>query len=386
MNFQLTKEQQMVREMVRDFAKNEIAPKAHEVDQSAVFPIDTFKKIGELGLLGIPFPEEYGGAGGDTISYAAAVEEIGKACGSTGLSYAAAVSLGASPLYYFGTEQQKQEHLVPLASGKALGSFGLTEPNAGSDAGGTQTKAEKKGDDYVINGEKCWITNANYARTVIVTAVTGKNSAGKPIISALIVPTDTPGFTITNPYDKMGVRGSDTAELVLEDVRVPADNLLGDPEKGFKQFLYTLDGGRISIAALAVGIAQGALEASLSYAKERKQFGSPISSFQAIQFKLADMAMEIDLARQMVLKAAWLKDQNLPFTKEAAFAKLYASEMAVRTCLQAIQIHGGFGYMKECGVERMLRDAKLMEIGEGTSEIQRMVIARQLLKRNENVY
>ncbi|MFP3672208.1 acyl-CoA dehydrogenase family protein [Bacillus velezensis] len=380
MNFQLTKEQQMVREMVRDFAKNEIAPKAHEVDQSAVFPIDTFKKIGELGLLGIPFPEEYGGAGGDTISYAAAVEEIGKACGSTGLSYAAAVSLGASPLYYFGTEQQKQEHLIPLASGKALGSFGLTEPNAGSDAGGTQTKAEKKGDDYVINGEKCWITNANYARTVIVTAVTGKNSAGKPIISALIVPTDTPGFTITNPYDKMGVRGSDTAELVLEDVRVPADNLLGDPEKGFKQFLYTLDGGRISIAALAVGIAQGALEASLSYAKERKQFGSPISSFQAIQFKLADMAMEIDLARQMVLKAAWLKDQNLPFTKEAAFAKLYASEMAVRACLQAIQIHGGSGYMKECGVERMLRDAKLMEIGEGTSEIQRMVIARQLLK------
>ncbi|QIW84010.1 acyl-CoA dehydrogenase family protein [Bacillus velezensis] len=380
MNFQLTKEQQMVHEMVRDFAKNEIAPKAHEVDQSAVFPIDTFKKIGELGLLGIPFPEEYGGAGGDTISYAAAVEEIGKACGSTGLSYAAAVSLGASPLYYFGTEQQKQEHLIPLASGKALGSFGLTEPNAGSDAGGTQTKAEKKGDDYVINGEKCWITNANYARTVIVTAVTGKNSAGKPIISALIVPTDTPGFTITNPYDKMGVRGSDTAELVLEDVRVPADNLLGDPEKGFKQFLYTLDGGRISIAALAVGIAQGALEASLSYAKERKQFGSPISSFQAIQFKLADMAMEIDLARQMVLKAAWLKDQNLPFTKEAAFAKLYASEMAVRTCLQAIQIHGGSGYMKECGVERMLRDAKLMEIGEGTSEIQRMVIARQLLK------
>ncbi|MGG0157583.1 acyl-CoA dehydrogenase family protein [Bacillus velezensis] len=380
MNFQLTKEQQMVREMVRDFAKNEIAPKAHEVDQSAVFPIDTFKKIGELGLLGIPFPEEYGGAGGDTISYAAAVEEIGKACGSTGLSYAAAVSLGASPLYYFGTEQQKQEHLIPLASGKALGSFGLTEPNAGSDAGGTQTKAEKKDDGYVINGEKCWITNANYARTVIVTALTGKNSAGKPIISALIVPTDTPGFTITNPYDKMGVRGSDTAELVLEDVRVPADNLLGDPEKGFKQFLYTLDGGRISIAALAVGIAQGALEASLSYAKERKQFGSPISSFQAIQFKLADMAMEIDLARQMVLKAAWLKDQNLPFTKEAAFAKLYASEMAVRTCLQAIQIHGGSGYMKECGVERMLRDAKLMEIGEGTSEIQRMVIARQLLK------
>ncbi|MBY8914326.1 acyl-CoA dehydrogenase family protein [Bacillus sp. YC2] len=380
MNFELTKEQQMVREMVRDFAKKEIAPKAHEVDQSAVFPIDTFKKMGELGLLGISFPEAYGGSGGDTVSYALAVEEIGKACGSTGLSYAAAVSLGASPLYYFGTEQQKQEHLIPLASGKALGSFGLTEPNAGSDAGGTQTKAERKGDKYVIKGEKCWITNANYARTVIVTAVTGKNEAGKNIISALIVPTDTPGFTITNPYDKMGVRGSDTAELLLEDVRVPADYLLGDPAKGFKQFLYTLDGGRISIAALAVGIAQGALEASLSYAKERRQFGSSISSFQAIQFKLADMAMEIELARQMVLKAAWLKDQELPFTKEAAYAKLFASEMSVRTCLQAIQIHGGSGYMKEYGVERMLRDAKLMEIGEGTSEIQRMVIARQLLK------
>lgn len=334
--------------------------------------------MGELGLLGIPFPECYGGSGGDTISYALSVEEIGKACGSTGLSYAAAVSLGAAPIYYFGTEEQKQEYLVPLATGRALGAFGLTEPNAGSDAGGTRTKARSEGDSYVISGEKCWITNAGYARTVIVTAVTGKDDNRKNIISAIIVPTDSEGFTINSEYDKMGVRGSNTSQLILDNVRVPKQNLLGSPEKGFKQFLNTLDGGRISIAALAVGIAQGAFEAALAYAHERKQFGRPISYFQAIQFKLADMAMEIELARNMVLKAAWLKDQGRPFTKEAAFAKLYASEMAFRTCNQSIQIHGGYGYMKEYGVERMLRDAKLMEIGEGTSEIQRLVIARQL--------
>ncbi|WP_227935936.1 acyl-CoA dehydrogenase [Alkalihalobacillus deserti] len=385
MNFELTKEQTMIREMVRDFAQNEVAPNAEHVDKTAEFPIETFKKMGQLGLLGIPFSEEYGGSGGDTISYALAVEEIGRACGSTGLSYAAAVSLGASPLYYFGSEEQKQKYLVPLASGEALGSFGLTEPNAGSDAGGTQTKAFLDGDEYVINGEKCWITNAGFAKTVIVTAVTGKDEKGKNIISALIVPTGTPGFTITSNYDKMGVRGSNTSELVLENVRVPRENLLGDPQKGFKQFLYTLDGGRISIAALAVGIAQGAFDAALKYSKERKQFGQPISNFQAIQFKLADMAMEIELARNMVLKAAWLKDQGKNFTKEGAYAKLFASEMATRVCNQSIQIHGGYGYMKEYGVERMLRDAKLMEIGEGTSEIQRLVIARQLgcVERNK---
>ncbi|MCJ2145931.1 acyl-CoA dehydrogenase [Bacillus sp. B19-2] len=378
MNFELTREQQMVRELARDFAKQEIAPHAEHVDRTGEFPVETFKKMGELGLLGIPFPESYGGSGGDTISYALSVEEIGKACGSTGLSYAAAVSLGAAPIYYFGTEEQKQEYLVPLATGRALGAFGLTEPNAGSDAGGTRTKARSEGDSYVISGEKCWITNAGYARTVIVTAVTGKDDNGKNIISAIIVPTDSEGFTINSEYDKMGVRGSNTSQLILDNVRVPKQNLLGSPEKGFKQFLNTLDGGRISIAALAVGIAQGAFEAALAYAHERKQFGRPISYFQAIQFKLADMAMEIELARNMVLKAAWLKDQGRPFTKEAAFAKLYASEMAFRTCNQSIQIHGGYGYMKEYGVERMLRDAKLMEIGEGTSEIQRLVIARQL--------
>ncbi|MFP7491451.1 acyl-CoA dehydrogenase family protein [Bacillus paralicheniformis] len=378
MNFELTREQQMVRELARDFAKQEIAPHAEHVDRTGEFPVETFKKMGELGLLGIPFPECYGGSGGDTISYALSVEEIGKACGSTGLSYAAAVSLGAAPIYYFGTEEQKQEYLVPLATGRALGAFGLTEPNAGSDAGGTRTKARSEGDSYVISGEKCWITNAGYARTVIVTAVTGKDDNGKNIISAIIVPTDSEGFTINSEYDKMGVRGSNTSQLILDNVRVPKQNLLGSPEKGFKQFLNTLDGGRISIAALAVGIAQGAFEAALAYAHERKQFGRPISYFQAIQFKLADMAMEIELARNMVLKAAWLKDQGRPFTKEAAFAKLYASEMAFRASNQSIQIHGGYGYMKEYGVERMLRDAKLMEIGEGTSEIQRLVIARQL--------
>ncbi|MBN9652965.1 acyl-CoA dehydrogenase [Halobacillus sp. GSS1] len=378
MNFDLTKEQEMTRKMVRDFSEDVIAPRAVDIDINSEFPKDIFDEMGKLGLLGIPFPEEYGGSGGDTISYALAVEEIGRVCGSTGLSYAAAVSLGASPIYYFGTEEQKQEFLTPLAKGEGLASFGLTEPNAGSDAGGTKTRAELKGDHYVINGEKCWITNAEYARSITVTAVSGKRDDGKNIISAFIVPKDTPGMTITSPYDKMGVRGSNTSEIILEDVKVPKENILGDPEKGFKQFLYTLDGGRISIAALAVGIAQASLDRALAYAKERKQFGQPITKFQAIQFKLADMAMEVELARNMVLKAAWLKDQGRNFTKESAYAKLFASETAFRSANQAIQIHGGYGYMREYEVERFLRDAKLLEIGEGTSEIQRLVIARQL--------
>lgn len=378
MDFELTKEQAMIQRMVRDFAQETIKPRAIEIDKYAEFPLDIFEKMGELGILGIPFPEEYGGSGGDTLSYALAVEEVAKVCGSTGLSFAATVSLGASPIYYFGTEEQKERFLKPMAEGNALGSFGLTEPNAGSDAGGTKTTATEEGDDYIINGEKCFITNASYAKTIIVTAVTGKNDKGKNIISAIIVPTDSEGLTITSDYDKMGVRGSDTAEIVLNDVRVPKKNLLGDPQKGFNQFLYTLDGGRISIASLGLGIAQGALEKALNYAKERKQFGKPISDFQAIQFKLADMAMEVELARNMVYKAAWLKDNEKPFSKEAAYAKLYATETAFRTANQAVQIHGGYGYMREYEVERFLRDAKLLEIGEGTSEVQRMVIARQL--------
>ncbi|GGA62127.1 acyl-CoA dehydrogenase family protein [Ornithinibacillus halotolerans] len=378
MDFNLTKEQEMIRKMVRDFAEKVIKPRTIEIDTEAKFPVDIFEQMGELGFLGIPFPEEYGGSGGDTLSYAIAVEEIGRVCGSTGLSYAAAVSLGASPIYYFGTEEQKKEFLTPLASGKALGSFGLTEPNAGSDAGGTKTTAVIDGDDYIINGEKCFITNASYAKTLIVTAVTGKNEKGRNIISAIIVPTNAEGVTITSNYDKMGVRGSDTAEIVLDNVRVPRKNLLGDEKKGFSQFLYTLDGGRISIAALGLGIAQASLDKALKYAKERKQFGKSISNFQAIQFKLADMAMEVELSRNMVYKAAWLKDQNKPFTKESAYAKLFATETAFRAANQAIQIHGGYGYMREYEVERYLRDAKLLEIGEGTSEVQRLVIARQL--------
>lgn len=376
MNFELTKEQLMIRDTVRDFAENEVKPYARELDQTHSFRLETFRKMGKLGLMGIPFPEKYGGSGGDTISYCIAVEEIGKACGGTGLSYAAAVSLGASPIYNFGTEEQKQEWLVPMAQGKVLGSFGLTEPNAGSDAGGTRTKAVLEGNEYVINGEKCWITNAGYARQVIITAVTGEREDGKKIITALIVPADTPGMTITSNYQKMGVRASNTAQIVLENVRVPKENVLGDSKRGFSQFLNTLDGGRISIAALSVGIAQAAFEKALAYAKERVQFGRSISKFQAIQFKLADMAMEIELARNMVYKAAWLKDNKKPFSKEAAYAKLFASEMGFRVCNQAIQIHGGYGYMAEYDVERHLRDIKLMEIGEGTSEIQRVVISR----------
>ncbi|KOR83112.1 acyl-CoA dehydrogenase [Peribacillus frigoritolerans] len=378
MDFSLTKEQQMIKEMVREFAEKEIKPIAIELDAKSMFAEDVFKKMGQLGLLGIPFPEEYGGSGGDTISYAIAVEEVGKACGGTGLSYAAAVSLGASPIYYFGTEEQKQKYLVPITTGETLAAFGLTEPNAGSDAGGTRTTAVLDGDEYVINGEKTWITNASYSRTVTVTAVSGKDSKGKNIISAFIVPTDTQGLTINSNYEKMGVRASNTCEIILDNVRVPKENLLGDPDKGFKQFLFTLDGGRISIAALAVGIAQAAFDRALAFSKERIQFGKTISNFQAIQFKLADMAMEIELARNMVYKAAWLKDNKKPFAKEAAYAKLFASETAFRASNQAIQIHGGSGYMREYEVERYLRDAKLLEIGEGTSEIQRLVIARQL--------
>lgn len=378
MNFELTKEQQMIRDMVRDFAKAEIEPHARELDETHTFRKESFDKMADLGLFGIPFPEQYGGSGGDTISYALAVEEIGRACGGTGLSYAAAVSLGATPFYNFGTEEQKQEFLVPMAEGKTLGSFGLTEPNAGSDAGGTRTKAYLDGDVWVINGEKCWITNASYARQIVVTAVTGQNERGKNIISALIVPTDTPGVTIRSDYKKMGVRASNTCEIILENVRVPKENVLGDEKKGFGQFLNTLDGGRISIAALSVGIAQAAFDKALAYSKERKQFGQSISKFQGISFKLADMAMEIELARNMVMKAAWLKDHGKPFKKEAAFAKLFASETGFRTCNQAIQIHGGSGYMAEYDVERHLRDIKLMEIGEGTSEIQRVVISRIL--------
>ncbi|PWK08422.1 acyl-CoA dehydrogenase family protein [Tumebacillus permanentifrigoris] len=377
MNFDLTQDQMMIKNMVRDFAEAEILPEAEHVDKTGEFPLDTFKKMGELGFLGLPISEEYGGAGGDTISYALAVEEVGRASGSHGLSYAAAVSLGCSPFYYFGTEEQKQQWLKPLAEGKILGAFGLTESNAGSDAGGTQTTAVLDGNEWVINGSKCFITNVTYAGVCVVTAVTDKSKGTKGITS-FIIPTDTPGFRTATPYDKLGLKGSNTAEIIMEDVRVPKENILGSLDNGFKQFMITLDGGRISIGALSVGIAQAAYEAALKYSQERMQFGQSISKFQAIQFKLADMAMNIELARTAVHKAAWLKDQGRPFTKEGAIAKLFASEICMRACDQAVQIHGGYGYMKEYPVERFFRDAKLMEIGEGTSEIQRIVIARQI--------
>ena len=375
MNFDLTSEQEMIKRTIRQFADEEVAPGALERDRTKQLPVEVFKKLAEMGIMGLPFPEEYGGGGADTVSFAIVVEELSRVCGSTGITYSAHISLGGAPLYLFGTEEQKQKYLTPICTGESFGAFGLTEPNAGSDAGGTRTTAKEINGEYVINGNKCFITNASFAKHLALTAVTGKKD-GKKEISAIIVPTNADGFTIVDNYEKMGLNSSNTTELVLEDVRVPARNLLGKRGEGFRQFLITLDGGRIGIGAMAVGIAQGAYEKALAYAKERKQFGKSISSFQAIQFKLADMAMKIELARNMVYKAAWLKDKGRPFSKEAAMCKLYASEICMEVTDQAVQIHGGYGYMKEYHVERMMRDAKLLEIGEGTSEVQRMVISR----------
>lgn len=377
MHFDLSTEQVMLQKMIREFTEAEVAPSAVERDRSGEFPLEVFNKLADLEIMGLPFPEEYGGAGADTISFAIVVEELSRGCGSTGITYSAHISLGGAPINLFGTHEQKLKYLVPIAEGKSLGAFGLTEPNAGSDAGGTKTKAVAKDDQYVINGSKVFITNASYAKHIALTAVTDSNKKTGGI-SAIIVPTNTEGFTIKSDYEKMGLHSSNTTELILDDVRVPMENLLGKEGEGFKQFLITLDGGRIGIAAMAVGLAQAAFDKALQYANERVQFGQSLSKFQAIQFKLADMAMKIELARNMVYKAAWLKDQGRNFTKEAAMAKLYASEMAVEVSDQAIQIHGGYGYMKEYEVERIYRDAKLLEIGEGTSEIQRMVIARQI--------
>ncbi|MEH6947883.1 MULTISPECIES: acyl-CoA dehydrogenase [Peribacillus] len=377
MDFDLTEEQAMIRKLIRDFAEAEVAPGADQRDRTGEFPKEIFNQLAKLGMMGLPFPEEYGGGGGDTISFAIAVEELSRVCGSTGITYSAHISLGGAPIHLFGTHEQKEKYLTPLCTGEYLGAFGLTEPNAGSDAGGTQSTAILKDGQWVLSGSKCFITNASYAKNLAITAVTDR-SKGINGISAFIVPTDAPGFTVISNYEKMGLHSSNTTELVFENVSVARENLLGEEGNGFKQFLATLDGGRIGIGAMAVGIAQGAYEKSLQYAKERKQFGNSLSSFQAIQFKLADMAMNIELARNMVYKAAWLKDQGRAFKKEAAMAKLYASEICMKVCDQAVQIHGGYGYMKEYQVERFFRDAKLLEIGEGTSEVQRMVIAKQL--------
>jgi butyryl-CoA dehydrogenase len=377
MEFELNDEQQMIRKMVREFAEKELVPHAAEVDAQGQFPWESIRKMGELGLLGLNVPEAYGGAGADMVSYAIAIEEIARACGSTAITVAAH-ALCTTPLTLFGSEEQRRKYLVPLAQGRKLGAFGLTEPGAGSDAAAVKTTATRDGDGWVLNGSKILISNGSIADVLIIVAVTDK-SKGTRGISAFIVEKGTPGFTPGREEDKMGLRGSVTSQLFFENCRVPAANLLGNEGDGFKYALATLDSGRIGIGAMSVGLAQAALEASLRYAKERVQFGQPIASFQAIQWMLADMGTQIEAARLLVHRAATLKDKGQRFTKEAAMAKLFASEMAERACHKAIQIHGGYGYVREYAVERFYRDVRLCEIGEGTSEVQRLVIARQLL-------
>jgi butyryl-CoA dehydrogenase len=375
----LDEEHELVRRQVREFAESEIAPKAMEHDRAETFPHDVVRKMGELGLLGMPIPEEYGGAGTDTLSYIIAVEEVGRACGGTGLTMAAHVSLGTYPIFAAGNEAQKKRYLPPLARGEKLGAFGLTEPNAGSDAGATQTTARADGDHFVVNGTKIYITNGSVADTLVFTAVTTKGIGTKGI-SAFIVEKGTPGYRVGAHERKLGVRASDTAELVFEDCRIPKANLLAAEGEGFRLFMQTLEGGRISIGALALGVAQAAFEASIKYAKQREQFGRPIAEFEGMQWILADMATEIEAARNLVYEAAIRKDRGLPFRKQASMAKLYASEVGMRVTTKAVQVHGGLGYMIDAPVERYFRDAKLMEIGEGTSEIQRNIIAREILR------
>lgn len=381
MDFGLSEEQQMIQRMVRDFAEKEIRPIAQEMDKSEEFPWKTIHKMGDLGLMGLTVPEEYGGSGADTLSYAITVEEVSRVSGSVGITLAAHTSLGLDLIYRFGSEEQKLKYLPGLTSGRGLAAFGLTEPEAGSDAGAVKTTAVLDGDQWVINGQKVFITSGSIADVVIIAAITDK-SAGTRGISNFIVEMDTPGFRPGRDEHKMGLKGSVTSQLFFEDCRVPKDRLLGQQGEGFKQFLITLDGGRISIGAMALGLAQGAFDAAVKYAQERHQFGQPIAQFQAIQWMIADMATEIDAARLLVYRAAQLKDQGVRYTKEAAMAKLFASEAAERACFKAIQIHGGYGYMEEYDVERIYRDNRLTTIGEGTSEIQRLVIARQVLGKS----
>ena len=378
MEFELNEEQRMVRSMVRDLSQNEFAPRAAQVDSTEAFPEENIDRLAQLGLMGLPYPEAYGGGGGDYDSYALAVEEIARGCGSTALVYAAHVSLGCGPIYAFGNEEQKQKWLPRLCSGQGLAAFGLTEPQAGSDAGATRTTAVRDGGDYVLNGSKMWITSGALADVVNCTAKTDPE-AGTKGISCFLVEKGTPGFIPGKDEPKVGLKGSVTSALALENCRVPASTLLGEEGQGFRQMLITLDSGRISIGAMALGLGQAALDEATRYAKERVQFGQPIANFQAIQWMIADMATEIDAARLMVYRAAAMKDAGLRFTKEAAMAKLYASEVAERVAFKAIQIHGGYGYSREYPVERIYRDQRLCAIGEGTSEIQRLVIARQIL-------
>jgi alkylation response protein AidB-like acyl-CoA dehydrogenase len=375
----LPAEHQLLRRTVRDYMEGEVAPLVDEHERERRFPRPVVDKLGEMGWLGIPVPEQWGGAGMDILAYAIAVEEIGRVWGSLGLIVAAHTSLGCGPILLAGTDDQKREFLVPMASGKVIGGYGLTEPGAGSDAGGTKTTATRDGDAWVLNGGKRFITNAGQAGTYIVAAKTGTNDKGGPEISAFIVPADTTGFSVGRLEEKLGLHASATGELRFDGARIASDNLLGEEGKGFRTFLTILDGGRISIGALALGLAQAALDAAVPYVRERQQFGRPIGTFEAVAFRVADMATEIEAARNLVYRAAWLRDQGRDYGLAAAQAKLYASEVAGRATNAALLLHGGYGYVEDYPVGRFLRDAKLTEIGEGTSDIQRLVIARRIL-------
>jgi short-chain 2-methylacyl-CoA dehydrogenase len=374
-DFDLSHEHELVRDTVREFARERVAPVADELDREHRFPYELVAELAELGLMGMTIPEEYGGAGADTVSYAIAVEELTRIDSSVAITVAAHHSLGTLPIYYYGSEEQRRTWLPDLASGRKLAAFGLTEPGAGSDAGATRTRAALRDGSWVVNGSKIFITNAGTDITacVTITALTGDGE-----VSNLIVANGTPGYEISAPMRKLGWRASDTRELSFRDCEVPEENLLGERGRGFNQFLEILDGGRISVAAMGVGLAQGAYDLAYAYAKEREQFGRPIADFQAVQFKLADMATEIEAGRALTYKAAWLKDQDRPFAKEAAMAKLYTGELSHRVANWALQIHGGYGYMDEFAISRLYRDQKILEIGEGTNEVQRMVIARHL--------
>jgi alkylation response protein AidB-like acyl-CoA dehydrogenase len=375
MNFDLTEEHELVRSTVREFAEQRVAPVAEELDREGRFPYELVAELAELGLMGMTIPEEYGGAGADTVSYAIAVEELTRIDSSVAITVAAHHSLGTLPIFSYGSEEQKREWLPELASGQKLAAFGLTEAGAGSDAGNTRTTAELREGQWVINGSKMFITNAG---TDITACVTITASTGEGEVSNIIVPNGTPGYEIAAPMKKLGWRASDTRELSFKDVTVPEGNLLGPRGQGFRQFLEILDGGRISVAAMGVGLAQGAYDLAYAYAKEREQFGKPIAKFQAVQFALADMATEIEAGRALVYKAAWLKDKGRPFALEAAMAKLYTGLLSNRAANAALQIHGGYGFMEESRISRLFRDQKILEIGEGTNEVQRMVIARLL--------
>ncbi|MCY0888671.1 MAG: acyl-CoA dehydrogenase [Alicyclobacillaceae bacterium] len=379
MKFTLDKEHQQLRELVRSFAEKEVAPGAADRDEKEYFDRSLFDKMGELGITGIPWPEEYGGAGMDFLGYVIAVEELSRVCASTGVVLSAHTSLAGWPLYKFGTEAQKQKYLKPMAEGKTLGAYGLTEPGSGSDAGGMRTTARLDGDSYVLSGNKVFITNGDAAETYVVFAATDRSKKTRGV-TAFIVEKGMPGFRIGKHEKKMGIRGSTTVELIFEDCRVPVENRLGEEGFGFKIAMMTLDGGRNGIAAQAVGIAQGAFEAARDYAKTREQFGAPIADLQAIQFKLADMATKIEAARLLTYQAAWLESEGLPYGQASAMSKVFASDIAMQVTTEAVQVFGGYGFIREYPVERMMRDAKITQIYEGTNEIQRLVIARNLLK------